>query len=120
MALEPGNRFRAGRLIRADDLAQVFHVELRRKLGGPHEVAEHHSELTALGSSTSQDVVRWDWPWTGWAHRGQKSAANASAAPHWMQVAASWAPHSAQNFAWDGVSLPHRGQCIPRPPKPRT
>src|SRR4030095_15494539 len=41
-------------------LAQVFQVELRRQLGGTHEVAEHHGELAALGSGILLDGGRRD------------------------------------------------------------
>ena len=37
-------------MVPADDLAEVFRVELRRQLGGTHQVAEEDGELPSLGA----------------------------------------------------------------------
>ena len=49
MALEALDHLGTGRLIRPDDIPQVFRVKLTGEHGGVHEVAEHDGELAALG-----------------------------------------------------------------------
>src|SRR3989442_353971 len=43
------DHLRAGGLIGADDLPQVFRIKLTGERGGVHEVAEHDGELAAFG-----------------------------------------------------------------------
>jgi hypothetical protein len=65
MAIEAAHDLGAGFLIGADDLAQVFRVEIFREGGRADQVTEHHGELAALrigrgGSHESGSVGSFD------------------------------------------------------------
>ena len=57
MSIKALNDFRTSTLVRTDDFAILFGIELGGEFGGIHEVAEHHRELAALGVRRGRD----DW-----------------------------------------------------------
>src|SRR5215813_10592337 len=56
-AVEPRDDLGDGAVIRANDLAQIFGIELRRERGRADEIAEHHRELAALRSERAVGAV---------------------------------------------------------------
>jgi hypothetical protein len=56
MAVKALNDLGTGALVRTDDLAQVFRVELTRECCGVHQVAEQDGELAPFRVGRTWDV----------------------------------------------------------------
>src|SRR5262249_28336452 len=48
-AIPPGDDASNGAVIGCDDLAQILGIEARREFCRPHQIAEHHRQLSAFG-----------------------------------------------------------------------
>jgi hypothetical protein len=57
-AIEPGDDYGDGAMIRGDDLAQILGIEPRRERGRADQIAEHNRELPPFGSWHSRNLLR--------------------------------------------------------------
>src|SRR6516165_4493502 len=61
MAAHLGHGFICGIEIRADEIAPLLRVELRRDAGRAHQIAEHHRDVTALASNVGGPCTDLYW-----------------------------------------------------------